>query len=80
MKTQLTVKKPKSKHVIIFDHARVDFYVIDDEPVFGEITFTNGAGFDRFQPYEFDLAMGEALSLPVAALGANEDEEKRSHE
>ena len=53
-----------------FHHARVDFYVIDDEPVFGEITFTNGAGFDRFQPYEFDLAMGESLSLPIVAPGA----------
>lgn len=30
-----------------FIHARVDFYIVKDKIYFGEITFTNGAGFDR---------------------------------
>lgn len=46
-----------------FHHARVDFYIVKDKIYFGEITFTNGAGFDRFSSYEFDLAMGNMLDL-----------------
>ena len=41
-----------------FRHARVDFY-ITDRITFGEITFTNGAGFDKFSSYEFDRMMGD---------------------
>ncbi|GAE89937.1 glycosyltransferase [Acetivibrio straminisolvens JCM 21531] len=47
-----------------FYHARVDFYVVDDKPVFGEITFTNSAGFGKVLPYEFEKAMGDYLKLP----------------
>ena len=48
-----------------FCHARVDFYVVGGHPVFGEITFTNGAGFDRFHPDGFDREMGDWLRLPI---------------
>lgn len=47
----------------LFKHARVDFYIVNNKPIFGEITFTNGAGFDRFSSYEFDLMMGEWMNL-----------------
>lgn len=47
-----------------FYHARVDFYIVNDKIYFGEITFTNGAGFDHIKPYEFDLEMGSWLKLP----------------
>lgn len=47
-----------------FNHARVDFYVVRGELIFGEITFTSGSGFDRFHPYEFDLELGGELRLP----------------
>lgn len=46
-----------------FLHARVDFYIAGNKVIFGEITFTNGAGFDRFSTYEFDLYMGNMLDL-----------------
>ena len=46
-----------------FLHARVDFYIVEEKIFFGEITFTNGAGFDRFSSYEFDLMMGKWLDL-----------------
>lgn len=46
-----------------FHHARVDFYIVDDRIIFGEITFTNGAGFDRFSPYDFDLMLGNWMTL-----------------
>ncbi|MCI8544543.1 MAG: glycosyltransferase [Lachnospiraceae bacterium] len=46
-----------------FLHARIDFYIVKDAVIFGEITFTNGAGFDKFSSYEFDLEMGKQLEL-----------------
>lgn len=46
-----------------FNHARVDFYIVGNRIYFGEITFTNDAGFDRFSSYEFDLMMGDWLDL-----------------
>ncbi len=47
-----------------FTHARIDFYVAGGKLIFGEITFTNGAGFDRFSPFEFDCELGSYLKLP----------------
>lgn len=50
-----------------FNHARVDFYITgkgsSQKPVFGEITFTSGSGFDRFHPRTFDEWLGEKLVL-----------------
>lgn len=46
-----------------FKHARVDFYIVKDRIIFGEITFTNGAGFDRFSSHSFDLLVGSWLDL-----------------
>ncbi len=48
-----------------FLHARVDFYVTQDGPVFGEITFANSAGFGRVRPEAFALRMGDCLKLPI---------------
>lgn len=48
-----------------FVHARVDFYITDNRIVFGEITFTTGAGFDRFKFRSFDEEMGSWLTLPI---------------
>lgn len=46
-----------------FLHARIDFYIVNCKIIFGEITFTNGAGFGRFSSYDFDLELGEKLNL-----------------
>lgn len=48
-----------------FVHSRVDFYIVDNQIYFGEITFTNGAGFDKFYPQKFDLEMGQKMELPI---------------
>lgn len=67
------IEKPKELKELIkyaeilskdFLHARVDFYIVKGKIIFGEITFTNGAGFDRITPYEFDKEMGSWLKLP----------------
>ena len=47
-----------------FTHARVDFFIVNNNIYFGEITFTNGAGFDHIKPYSFDEEMGSWLKLP----------------
>ncbi len=46
-----------------FHHARVDFYLVEGKVVFGEITFTNSAGFGRVAPERFALEMGEYIKL-----------------
>lgn len=46
-----------------FNHARVDFYIINNKVYFGEITFTDGAGFDKITPYSFDVEMGNWLKF-----------------
>src|SRR5690625_934032 len=47
-----------------FPHVRVDFYIIKNEIYFGELTFTNGAGFGNVQPYSFAEEMGNLIKLP----------------
>lgn len=46
-----------------FDHVRVDMYVIDDKPYFGEMTFTSASGFGRFHPDEYDQIIGSLWNL-----------------
>lgn len=46
-----------------FLHARVDFYIVKGKIYFGEITFANGAGFDKIKPYKYDIYLGEKLKL-----------------
>ena len=47
-----------------FPHVRVDLYIVKDKIYFGELTFTNGAGFDNIKPYKFDLELGKKIILP----------------
>jgi len=47
-----------------FPHVRVDLYIVGEKIYFGEMTFTNGAGFDRILPYEFDVELGSYFRLP----------------
>ena len=42
---------------------RVDFYEINEKIYFGELTFFPGAGFEKFQPMEWDLKIGEMIDL-----------------
>ncbi len=45
-------------------HVRVDFYISNEEILFGELTFHHGGGFMKVEPYEYDLKWGEYLKLP----------------
>ncbi|WP_218162511.1 ATP-grasp fold amidoligase family protein [Alkalibacterium sp. 20] len=45
-------------------HARIDFYSIDDNIYFGEITLYHGSGFERFEPQSLGLELGDCIKLP----------------
>ena len=47
-----------------FIHLRVDFYIIDNKPFVGELTFTHQNGIGEFMPQEYDYKFGELLELP----------------
>lgn len=44
---------------------RVDFYVINDEIYFGELTFYPGGGIMEFTPKEWDERMGDWMDLSI---------------
>lgn len=46
-----------------FPHVRVDMYNVNNKIVFGEMTFSKGAGFDKILPFDFDLEMGSFFKL-----------------
>lgn len=71
--TETPVKKPERWDEMIqiasdlsqdFLHVRVDLYYTHGRIIFGELTFTKGAGFGKIRPLEFDYQMGSWLSLP----------------
>ena len=45
---------------------RVDWYEVDGEPVFGEMTFTPGGGFMQFHSMAYLEELGDQLVLPPA--------------
>ncbi len=54
-----------------FRHVRVDWYCIDGIPLFGELTFYTGGGFDPFHSREdrssdpLDRYLGDFIFLPI---------------
>ena len=43
---------------------RVDFYEVDGKIYFGELTFFDASGFDKFEPEKWDETFGSLLKLP----------------
>ncbi len=71
--TNIKVKKPEKLDEMIelskrlssgFPHARVDFYYIENEIIFGEITFFHQSGMGIISPENFEINMGNWLELP----------------
>lgn len=46
-----------------FPHCRVDFYNIDGTIYFGEMTFYSGGGFNKIEPKEWDIKMGQWIDI-----------------
>jgi hypothetical protein len=47
-----------------FPHIRVDFYNINGNIYFGEMTFFNASGYFTFEPDSFDYDIGSSFVLP----------------
>ena len=48
-----------------FIYVRVDFYSVQDQIFFGELTFHPESGLSRFDPPKYDLIFGKQLCLPL---------------
>ena len=46
-----------------FDHVRVDLYNVNGKIYFGELTFTNGGGYEPIYPREMDFELGSLWNL-----------------
>jgi hypothetical protein len=46
-----------------FKHVRVDFYKINNQIFFGEMTFYHFSGFEKFEPEKYDRIFGEYIKL-----------------
>lgn len=66
------INKPKNLSQMIsiaeklskdFVHVRVDLYYENDKIYFGELTFTTGAGYGKFETYEQDIEFGKYFDL-----------------
>lgn len=47
-----------------FPHVRVDFYVIENDLYFGEMTFYHGSGFEKFSSEAMEIQLGKLIQLP----------------
>lgn len=77
--SSLTIVKPKNLSKLLeyaerlaepFVHARVDFYNLDDDIVFGELTFFHGGGFEKFTPDKYGVLFGDKMD--IAKISKNE--------
>lgn len=46
-----------------FSHVRVDLYNVNGRVYFGEMTFTNGSGYELIEPKEYNLMLGSLWHL-----------------
>lgn len=67
-----TIEKPQNFKKMVeiaeclaqgFDHVRVDLFDVDGKIYFGEMTFTNGKGYEIVEPREYDAFLGELWQM-----------------
>ena len=56
-----------------FTFVRVDFYYVNNQVIFGELTFTDGAGSDAWYPIEFDIEIANNIKLTKIMSGEYND-------
>ena len=70
--SKMPVEKPKNFDEMIeiakklsegFSHVRIDLYNVDGKIYFGEMTFTNGSGFETIHPESADLMLGNLWDI-----------------
>lgn len=47
-----------------FPHSRIDLYLVNNRPYFGEITFYSGSGYELFNDDRYDIWLGDKFNLP----------------
>ncbi len=57
-----------------FPFVRVDFYYIDNQIIFGEMTFFPNSGWGQMIPPEYELKLGNYLQLPNQKKGNGKNE------
>ena len=60
-----------------FPHVRVDFFAIDDQVYFSELTFFDSNGMEAFEPVEWDYRLGSMIELPKQNVFDNCAESRR---
>lgn len=72
--TETVIPKPKNFEKMVeivkilskgFHHVRVDLYNVNGKIYFGEMTFTNGSGFEPIIPREADKMLGDLWELQL---------------
>lgn len=58
------MKKISKKLAHGIPHLRVDFYVVNNKPYVGELTFFHNSGFTAIKPEEWNVKLGEWIELP----------------
>ncbi len=56
----ITLSEKLSKNI---PYVRVDFYEVDNQIYFGELTFFHGSGFEEITPIEWDYTLGSWIDL-----------------
>lgn len=78
-----TIEKPKNLKIMIklanmlsvaIPFLRVDFYEINGEVYFGELTFYPASGFEKFEPQKWDYLLGNMINLKEVGCKNNEKE------
>ena len=46
-------------------HVRCDFYIVNNRPLFGELTFFDGSGLMKFLDHTWNYKLGAMLELPL---------------
>ena len=59
---------------------RIDFYLVDGQIYFGEMTFFTWGGFIKFNPKDQDRIMGEWIVLPPKYIEGMDPSDRRSKE
>lgn len=59
-----TMKSIAGKLSLGVPHLRVDFYVVNNRPYVGELTFFHNSGFTAIQPDEWNKKLGDWIELP----------------
>lgn len=61
LEEMMTLARKLSKGI---PHVRVDFYSINNQLYWGELTFFHGAGMEYFNPEEWNERLGKLIKLP----------------